>query len=384
MNEYDKSHEIERRRRIIIWLWGRLPAVALLILIIIIIGMCSQIKSQSERIKAEKLAAIKSERPAVNVVVLEVASRLIRDRLELPGEVEPNMELKILAEVRGKVENLAVEEGDFVKKGDLIAQIDKRDYENALSSASASYSLASKNFDRVKELHEKELVSRAELDSAQAELQRLESTVKSAKLNLTRCSIKAPFDGTINKLDAKEGLLLNAGELVAVILDISSVKVSVGIPESDVDAVKKLKTFDVSIDALDGKTVKGRKVFLSKSPDSRARLYELQLTVNNPGEEILPGMFARVDIVKESVADGVSVPLYAVVNRDNENFVFVEKEGTAQARLVELGIVEGWLIQISKGLEPGERVIVVGQRSLDEGQGLNVARVISDPEELFK
>ena len=130
--------------------------------------------------------------------------------------------------------------------------------------------------------------------------------------------------------------------------------------------------------------LEGKKAFLSKSPGSRAMLYKMELSARNPGEEILPGMFARVDIVKEEVMDGVSVPLYAVVNRDDKNFIFIENKGKAHARLVELGIVEGWLVQITKGLEPGERVVVVGQRSLDEGQGVNVARTVADPEELFK
>jgi RND family efflux transporter MFP subunit len=384
MNEYDESYELDTKRKLMIWIWGRLPAVALLILILIIIGLFGQINSKSERIKAERLASMKMERPSVNVVVLEVAPRVIRDKIELPGMVEPKVELKILAEVRGKVDRVAVDEGDFVKKGDIIARIDKRDYENALASVSASYELADRNLDRIKELHSKDLVSKSELDRAQSEAARLEAAFKTAELNLQRSVIKAPFNGTINQLDAKKGLLLNVGEPVAIILDISSVKVSVGIPESDVDAVRKLKEFNVTIDALGGKTLKGRKVFLSKSPDSRARLYELQLSVDNPGEEILPGMFARVNIVKEEVTDGVSVPLYAVVTRDEKSFVFVENNGTAHVRMVEMGIVEGWLIQITKGLEPGERVVVVGQRSLDEGQGVNVARTVSDPEELFK
>lgn len=383
MDEHGMSNE-NTRRKLLMRVWGKLPAIFLLLLVILVIGLFGRIKTESERIKAEKLASIKSERPLVNVVVLEVAKRTIRDRIELPGVVEPRVELEILAEVRGKVEKVAVKEGDYVKRGDLIASIDKRDYENALASASASYGLAAKNLERIEDLYAKALVSRAELDRALSEAARLEATAKTAELNLQRCSIKAPFSGTINRLDAKKGLLLNVGEPVAIILDISSVKVSVGIPESDVDAVRKLTDFEATIDALDGKTIKGKKIFLSKSPGSRAWLYELQLSVDNPGEEILPGMFARVDIVKEEVMDGVSVPLYAVVNRDDKNFVFVENGGVAQARMVELGIVEGWLVQITKGLEPGERVVVVGQRSLDEGQGLNVARTVSDPEELFK
>jgi membrane fusion protein (multidrug efflux system) len=364
--------------------WKSLPALFVIALLLVILGLFAGIKAESERIEAEKLASLHRERPPVNVVVLTAAPRPIRDRLELPAVVEPWVELDLLAEVRGRVMEVAVEEGDYVRKGDLIALLDRRDYENELASARASHDLAMKTLTRMRNLHAKELIPKAELDGAEAEEDTLRAAVRNAELRLERCSIRAPMDGVVNRLDAKEGLLLSVADPVAVLLDIRRVKVTVGIPESDIDAVRRLKRFDVAIDALGGKVFRGRKLFLSKAPDTRAQLYRLEIELKNRSEEVLPGMFARADIVKREVMEGISVPLYTVVSRGDERFVYVEKDGKARTRLVELGILEGWLVQVTKGLESGDRVIIVGQRGLEEGQSVDVVRTVADPEELFR
>jgi RND family efflux transporter MFP subunit len=365
-------------------IWGMLPSLFLIFLIVIITVLFIRIKSESNRIEAEKLAALHKERPPVNVVVLDMKPLPIRDRLDLPAQVEAWVELKVLAEVPGKVVKVSAGEGDHVNKGDPVALLDARDYENELTSVRAEYELARINFMRAKDLFEEKLITKARLDSDTAKVETLGAALRNAELRLERCSIKAPISGIINRLDAKEGLYLNVQDPVAVILDISRVKVSVGIPESDVDEVRRLEYFDVIIDALGGRTVKGRKYFLSKSPETFAHLYKLEIEVRNPGGVILPGMFARANIVKREVRDSLSVPLYSVITRGNEQFVFIEKDGSAGVRMVETGILEGWRIQITRGLTGGDRVIVVGHRSVDEGQKVNVVRTVSDPEELFR
>ncbi|HDH05016.1 MAG TPA: efflux RND transporter periplasmic adaptor subunit [Nitrospirae bacterium] len=365
-------------------IWGMLPSLFLLLLIVIIAALFADIKSESERIKAEKLASLHKERPPVNVVVLNMSPLPIRDRIDLPAQVEPWIELRVLAEVPGKVLKLLTSEGDHVAKGDLIALLDTRDYENNLASVRAEYRLAQINLSRARNLFKENLTTKAQLDDNNARVETIDAAVRNAELRLERCSIRAPIAGIINRLDAKEGLYLNVQDPVAVILDISRVKVSVGIPESDVNDVRQLTDFDIIISALDNRTLKGKKYFLSKSPESFAHLYKLEIGVTNPGGEILPGMFARVNIVKKEVKDSMSVPLYSVITRGNGQFVFIEKGGKAHARMVETGILEGWRIQVTKGLARGDHVIVVGHRSVDEGQEVNVVRTVSDPEGLFK
>ena len=157
-----------------------------------------------------------------------------------------------------------------------------------------------------------------------------------------------------------------------------------GIPDADVNDIKKLTHFDVTIEALGNRTLKGRKHFLSQSPETFAHLYQLEIEVDNSNGAILPGMFARVNIIKREVKNSFSVPLYSVISRNDEQYLYVEKDGIAQVRMVQTGILEGWQIEIEKGLSKGDRVIVVGHRNVDEGQKVNVVRSVSDPEDLFK
>jgi membrane fusion protein (multidrug efflux system) len=363
--------------------WGMLPSLAVVLLIIVIVVMSSRIKTEGERIKAEKLASMHRERPPVNVVTLDVAPMTVQDRIDLPAQVEPWIDLKVSAEVSGKVTDVPLKEGSHVRKGDIIAVIDTRDYENELASIRADYELAQKNLTRTQDLFEEQLVTKARLDSDAARADNLRASLKNAELRLERCRIRAPIDGVLNHLEAKEGLHLNVQDPVAVILDLRRVKVSAGIPESDVDEVRRLEHFDITISAL-GKTVRGTRYFLSKSPETFAHLYKLDIAVENPGGEILPGMFARVNIVKQEVKNGFAVPLYAVISRGDEQFIFVEKDGIAHVRMVKTGILDGWRMQITRGLAENDHVIVVGHRSVDEGQSVNVVRTVSSPEELFK
>jgi membrane fusion protein (multidrug efflux system) len=361
-----------------------LPLIVLLILILVTLGLASRVKEEQNRLLEEKRNAIVLERPPVNVVVQELVPTLLRDRLSLPGMIEPWERLGILAEVRGAVEEVFVEEGDHVNRGDLIARIDTKDYENTLNSIKASYNLATTNLKRLSGLREQEIIAQSELDAIKAEVQTLEANLAIAELQLKRCYISSAISGVVNELPAKEGLYLAVGDPVATVLDIERVKVNVGIPETDVDAVRKIDRFEVVIEALDNRKITARKYFLAVAPESQAQVYRLELEVPNNSGTILPGMFARVEIIKQEFPDALAIPLYAVITRDNKHYVFLEEDNTAALREVMIGILDGWQIQVSEGLLPGERVIVVGQRSVDEGQKLNVVKKVSSPTEITR
>jgi membrane fusion protein (multidrug efflux system) len=361
-----------------------LPLLTLLVLVVITIGLGAKVKDEKARLLEEKSNAVKQKRPPVNIVEQEMVPGLIRDRLNLPGTVEPWESLGLLAEVRGVIEEVLVEEGDHVKEGDLIARIDTSDYENYINSIKAEYNLATINLKRLTGLREQEIISESQIDTIKAEVQSLKADLAIAEVQLERCFIRSSISGVVNVLPAKKGLYLGVGDPVATILDIGKLKVAVGIPEADVDAVRKIDSFEINIEALDNRKIIGRKYFLAVAPESQAQVYRLELEVDNSSEEILPGMFARVEVVKEEYLDALSVPLYAVISRNNKHFVYVEEDNVARYREVELGILDGWLIQITKGLKPGENVIAVGHRSVDDGQRVNVVKRVSSPAEITK
>jgi len=365
--------------------WRRfLPLLILLFLVLIAVGLGARVKNEKNRLIEEKSNAVSQERPPVNVVVQELVPTLLRDRLDLPGMIEPWESLNILAEVRGTVEEVLVDEGDRVEQGDLIVRLDTSDYENTRNSIRAEYNLARINLKRLSELHEKEIIAQSEYDAINAEVESLAAQLAIAELQLKRCYIRSSISGIVNVLPAKKGLFLAVGDPVATVLDIDKVKVVVGIPETDVDAVRRIDRFEVTIEALENKTITGSKYFLAVAPESQAQVYRLELAVANESGDILPGMFARVEIIKDEFPEALSVPLYAVISRDNRHFVFLEQDNTAKLQEVKLGILDGWQVQITDGLAPGQKVIVVGQRSVDAEQKLNVVKKVTNPAEITR
>jgi RND family efflux transporter MFP subunit len=178
------------------------------------------------------------------------------------------------------------------------------------------------------------------------------------------------------------GSFLGVGDPVAKLLQIHQLKIQVGIPESDVPSVRRIKQFDMVIDALGGKSYTGRYHYLQKTSDNLARLYNLEIRLDNPDFEILPDMFVRVVVVKNRDAKGLGVPMYALVTRNNQTGVFVEDQGRVRFAPVETGFQDGWKIQVVSGLSAGEHVVVVGHRIIEENELVQVDRRVQSMAEL--
>jgi RND family efflux transporter MFP subunit len=363
-------------------LWGFIPWLFLLLLICIVALMAMRIGEKQTALKVEKARLLKKERPAINVVTLKIVPSPIHDRIRLPGEVTPWVKLDILAEVRGRIVSKKVKEGQTVGKGALIAVIDSRDFDNILVQTRAEYDAAQKTLKRLNGLLAEKLATQAQLDNAKARVDGLKAAMSMAELNAKRCRIRASAAGIVNRLDAEPGRFINPGDPVAEVLRLDRVKVKVGIPESDVSAVRHINQFDIQIDALDGRIFKGTTHFFSRTADPLARLYDLYIRVDNPDGEILPDMFVRVDILKKVIPDALVIPLYASLSQSDTHIVYVVKDGVAESRSISLGIQEGWLIHVVKGLSAGEEVIVVGQRSVHDGDLVNVVRQVQTPGEI--
>ncbi|HIJ57168.1 MAG TPA: efflux RND transporter periplasmic adaptor subunit [Deltaproteobacteria bacterium] len=372
------------RIRIIHLLWSLIPWAMVAGLVVFIVFMGRYLAEEQGRLAEAKTSAIKKEVPAVRVITLSLKSHRLEDKINLPGEVKAYEDLRVKAEVKGQVIELHVEEGQYVKKGQILARLDDRDYRSRLARIEAGYKLAQLDRARVAALAKKKFTAESKLDEASARFNELGAQLKEAKLALERTTIVAPISGRLNELIAKQGELLDANQEVAQILQIDKVKVAVGVPESDVAAVFDLEKANVVIAALENRRVVGKKIFLARQPRTLARLYDLELIVPNPDGKILPGMFAQVELVKKVYPQALSVPLYAVIIQGDDRFVYIEKEGKAYKKPVDLGFLTGWQVQVKSGLNPEDRVIVVGHRFLDNDQPVKVIKNVNTPEEIFE
>lgn len=368
------------RARIVYIIWKNLPRFLLFSLIILALFGYFGIREKGQKMAEEKAQAVAEQRQPVNVVVLEIEPILLRDRINLPGSIEAWQTLALLAKVSGTVVEVLVTEGDRVEKGAILARIEEADYRITLQSAQASWTLAKAELGRIRVMHAKGIAPQAEMESLSARFLTAQAALDDAKLKLSRCTIKAPVAGVIRRLDAKPGLFLSIADPVAEILQMDRVKAVVGIPESDVAAVRELDTVNLTIQALEGRNLVGKKHFLSPSPESNAHVYRLELGVANSDYSIFPGMFVRADIIKKEKAGALAVPLYAIITRNEEQFVYLEADGLVRKQPVQLGIIDGWMVEVTDGLVQGDRVVIEGHRDVEDGQQVRVVRNLSSLE----
>ncbi len=366
------------------YIWGAAPWLFVCVLLTLAIMWGIKISKERKRIKEEKITAYKENRPPVNVVVLEVEPTEIIEQINLPATIASWEDLTVFAEVSGLIISISAVEGDSVKKGQELAKIDPRDYQNRLKQVQTAYNLAYLDYERISKLATTNSVSQAQFDSAKARLDEASSALSSAKLDLERCVIIAPVSGFINKRFAQEGLLVNRSDPLFQILDTRQVKVEVGIPESDVYAISNLNEAKITVEALNNLEVTGKKVFLSRQPESFARVYNLKLRVDNPDNILRPGMFARVNLIKAIYPDSLVVPIYSIITNGVKNYLYVANDDIAHYREINLGILDGWRVQITGDIKPQDKVIVVGHRNLEDGQMIKIIQTITDPESLYK
>lgn len=370
------------RGKIVFFIWSNLPRFVLLTMIVLIFILLSAIRDKSDQIAVDKAEEVRQEKPPVNVVTLALAPTTITDRINLPGYIEPWTRLQLMAKLNGTITELLVSEGDRVKKDDILARIEDDDFRIALDRAEAGYNLTKAEYNRDKAMYDKGVIPVATLDSAETAMQKARADDEEARLLLSRTTVTSPMDGIISRMDAKIGLQLSVGDPLAEILQIDRMKGVVGIPESDVSAVRRLDNVELTIQALGDKIFNGKKHFLSPSPLTTARLYNLELAIPNDAGEVLDGMFVRADIVKQRVDNALAVPLYSVISRNDEQYVFIEQEGLARKRKVTLGIMEKWMVQITAGLNPGDRLLVEGHRDVEDNQSINIIKTLTSPAEL--
>lgn len=374
----DKSHPLQRIKRLKV----NRPITWLALLVVLIVVLAAWIVEKKQTLQEQAFSEGKIEQSPTNVVTLELSPKAISEQMSLPAMTHPWVDLQIVSEVQGKVAKKLVKKGQSVKKGSVLAQIDDREYRIALSSARASFHAAKAAHDRLKKLHQEEVASRGELDNAIAQLSTARAVMQSAALNLARCQILAPIEGVVDDLTVEVGQYLKNGDSVARILQIDRIKVIAGIPESDVNAIRSAKEFLITIDALNKKTFRGTYNYLSRSTNSLAHAYQLEIAVSNLESEILPGMFARAEIVKKQISNALSVPLFALLPYKNSHAVLIASHGRAKQVPVTTGIQEGWEVQVVNGLSPGDQVIVVGQRDIGDCAPVKVLRTVSNVEEL--
>lgn len=296
--------------------------------------------------------------------------------------LEAEEDAEVVAKVGGVVEELLVEEGDYVEKGQVLARIDDDRLSLEVARAEANLAKLQQEYSRNKQLAERQLVSAEAFERLAYDVDAVRADLELARLQLAYTEIRAPFSGVVSARYIKIGNMIGQNESAFRVTNFDPLLAKLHVPERELNKLRKDQLADVRVDALPAQTFIGTVDRVSPVVDSSTGTFTVTVAVRDPSNVLKPGMFGRVAIVHDRRQDTLLVPRTAVITQDAKDTVFVVNEGTAQRRAVTTGYANNGSIEIISGLEDGDRVVTVGHNSLKDGARVSVINGDSVEEEV--
>ena len=330
----------------------------------------------SEADGAEQQTDAQEYARVVNVEVRTVEARPFVEQIRLTGSARAERDVQVSSEESGIIEEVLAEKGRPVEVGDPIARINDDVLSAQVAQARAQADLAQQTWDRRKRLWEEDRVgSEIAYLEARFAAEQSAANLRSLEARLARMTIRAPFAGILEDRMVEVGTMVSPGQAVARVVELSPVKIAAGVPEryaADVTAgAEAVVTFDV----FPGEVFRAPISYVGSTVDSGSRTFPIEVRMPNPRGLIKPQMVADVSVERRSFEEAV-VPQDALVRVEDGYVVFVVVEegdaSVARARRVELGPAQRNLAVIESGLEIGDRLVVVGQKSVAGGDRVRV------------
>ncbi|MEE8408033.1 MAG: efflux RND transporter periplasmic adaptor subunit [Myxococcota bacterium] len=313
-----------------------------------------------------------TERPLTRVEVEPVRLGTITDRIAMHAEILPAYGTRLATGSGGKVDAVFVDEGSEVTKGQLLARISADLAAAQLKQAESALKAARAAAFRTERLATKGLSSAAANDRAQTAVAQAEAAVEMARVRHKDSVVRAPHAGTIAKRYIVAGEQAMAGSRLFDIIDISTIDAVAQLPERDLPAITPGQETPLRADAYPGETFSGTVHRIGVVADRMSRTFDLIIRVPNPDKKLRPGMLARLDVTRRVLTDVTVVRRDAVVEGAADQAVFLVRDGRAVRTPIELGPTEDNRVAVLSGLHVGDRVIVLGQRTLIDGEAVDV------------
>lgn len=379
--------------------------IALIILIQIVSGGCS-IEGETVNIQ-EKI-----KKP---VEVMQVNKNEYADEISVSGNIKPSKTVKVAFKVPGVIEKINFEEGSFINEGDLLANLDSYQYRlntiaaqsnyeslqlkvnseipSAINQGKSQLELIQKRYESISKLHEKGSVSKDKLDETKTALVTIENKYNEAlnaqeiyakKLeqarvmseladsNLADTNLYSPIDGIVVKKLFEAGETVAAGYPIVVLGKLDNVEAEIGVSDEHINKIKKGQETKVYVYGIE-KEFSGIITEIGAMADMKTRTFPVKITIENMDLALKPGMVAKATIPFEDI-ESILVPIDSVINMPEGPTVFVysEKEGIVNKRLVSTGEIVRDKVEILQGLNEGDKIIVKGQFKLKNNDEVKV------------
>jgi len=310
----------------------------------------------------------------VPVEVARAQALTLSDDVSSVGSLKSRQGVMLRPETSGRVSRLGFADGQPVRRGQLLVQLDDTLQQAQLQQAQAQASIARTNLQRSRDLLAQNFVSQSAVDQNAAAMQVADAQVALAQAQLARMKVLAPFDGTVGIRSVQLGDYVKDGADLVGLEDLSALHVEFALPERYIARVRSGQTVEIALDALPGRVFKGRIEALDAQVDPNGRALRVRAAVDNAGAALKPGMFARPRVVFAVREGAVVVPEEALVPQGGKQLVFKVAEGEGGKKVSQriearVGMRLPGQVEVLEGLKPGDQVVTAGHARLMRGEG---------------
>ncbi len=313
-----------------------------------------------------------SSKLPVETLVLKIGK--LDNKLVITGSVLPNESLELSSETSGKITGIFFREGNKVKKGDVLLQINDEEIRAELEKQKNNRKLNEDNEFRQRKLLEKDAISQEEYDNALNRLNITLSDIKVLEAQLQKSRITAPFDGVIGLRSVSEGAYITPGSVVATLYNISPAKIEFAVPGRYSTQVSEGKLIRFTIES-DVKVFEGKVYALEPRIDPATRTLKLRALADNSNGMLLPGQFVKVELILQTISNAILAPTEAVIPEQDGKKVFILENGKAKEVRIETGIRSNTDLEVLSGLQPNDTLITTGMLQLRSGMEVQVVKV---------
>jgi len=310
---------------------------------------------------------------AVEVAPVETGS--IARMLTVSGVVEPIRTVGVNSQLSGALLSVLVEEGNAVRAGQVLAQLDDRELQAELAAAEAAFQVAEASYERAVQLRDRQVITLPEYERERTALTAARAHRDQVRTRLEFATITAPIDGVITRKEVEAGDVVGSQSRLFDLADLSVLVVLVQVSELDVVSLHEGDAVSIGLDAFPGRDLHGRIRRVFPSGDPTTRLVPVEVALEGEAMNLArPGFLARATFALEEHTGVLLIPASAVIGSGGAETVFVVEGGRAARRVVSTGLTWQGRIEIIAGLAAGETVVTLGNNILQDGAAVRVVR----------
>jgi membrane fusion protein (multidrug efflux system) len=351
----------------------------MLTLTVLCVGELGFVKFKQIQTAIAQGAAFQPPPEAVTTVV--AAQELWPSTINAIGTLAAVRGVTVSADLPGIVDQILFDSGDAVREGEALAILDSRQEQAQMAAAEAQRVLAQLNFNRMQELLEQRVISKAEYDSATAASRQADARVGEFRAVLERKTIRAPFTGILGIRQINRGQYLAGGDPVVTLQSMNPIYVNFGVPQQAIGQVRVGRPVRISTETLGNALFDGRITAVDSVVDETTRNIQVQATLANPGGTLRPGMFVQTEMALGAKQSVIALPASAISYAPYGDSVFVvsdlkDDKGHAyrgvRQQIVKLGTARGDQIAVLSGLKSGDEVVTSGLFKLRNGAAVRI------------